>query len=143
VEADRTVNVGVSNDAGALLQISEGSGASGVVGVESDSGDSNANIITFDEQSLNADAITTYENALEVANDGEEPGATLEVSSNDSSIDTSMMTFEIGGTDITDNPTNISDDPNNPTNVDIVIDLTDTNSTSDINGDVQFVADTT
>ena len=143
VEANRTVNVGVKNDAGALLQISEGAGASGVVGVESDSGDGTADIITFDEQNLNADATTTYENALEVANDGEETGATLEVSSSESAIDTSVMTFEIGSTDITDNSTTISDDPSSPTNVDIVIDLTGTNSASDINGDVQFVADTT
>ena len=143
VQADRTVNVGVSNDAGALLQISEGAGASGVVGLESDSGDGNASIITFDEQNLNADAITTYENALEVANDGEETGATLKVSSSESTIDTSVMTFEIGGTDITDNAKTISDDPSSPTSVDISIDLTGTNSTSDIDGDVQFVADTT
>lgn len=140
VEANRTVNLGTSNDASALLTLKAGSGATSIVGTESDQG---VDMLQLNQQDLNEDAITRFENAIEVVNNGTEDVG-LYVDESTSGVP-DPLEFESGGSSITGSGNAASAaDLNSLTSVevDIVIDLTGATQDTDLpQNEVTFVAE--
>ncbi len=88
VEADRTVTVNTAGDNSALLTIEEGTSYDGVSLTNGDSG-----AVTIEFTELNENAITTFENAVDITNTGTQ---TVDVSVTDSPTDLTV-TVNNGG----------------------------------------------
>ncbi|OIB58947.1 hypothetical protein [Natrialba sp. SSL1] len=67
VEADRSVDIETTGDGGALL------GLEILSDTLAGDGEADEDVIEFDLDNLNADATTTFEDALEITNNGTEP----------------------------------------------------------------------
>ncbi len=137
VEADRTVDVGTAADSGALLQITEGAGAS--------SGEIFANAnneLSLNQSNFNTDAITTFDNAVNVTNTGSE-SVTLYVDDSDPGIGSALFLNESGGSSIVASGTGdgVQIAPTETVELDVVIDIRGDRSIGDIGSDITLVAE--
>ena len=137
VEADRTVDVSTANDDNALLQITEGAGAS--------SGEIFANAnneLSLNQSNFNTDAITTFDNAVNVTNTGNE-SVTLYVEDGDPGIGESLFLNKSDGTSIvgTDTNTGVEITAGSSVELDVVIDVRGDRSINDIQSDITLVAE--
>ena len=117
VQAERTVTLQSTGDNSANLRLTPGSGADQIV-------DGSGNQITFNETDLNENALTTYTDALQVANNGATETIGVWVTSeNDIG---SVLKFELSdGTSIVQsNPTsaNLTIDSGNSELVTVIVD---------------------
>ena len=124
VEADRTVNFGTTGDAGALLAFEINSGT-----LEGENSDGDQ--IEIDVDDLNEDATTRFDEAITVANNGEND---VELSIEDVPDD---MRIEHEGTNLDEEEVSIDADDN--LDLDVIFDIEGTASTED--GTVTFVAE--
>lgn len=126
VDADRTVTVSVTGDASALLELDLDTTYNGI----SDS--STGNAIQIDIEQLNDDAITTFDDALTVTNNGNQDVDLTVTNSPDA------LTFEDGGgTDIEGTPQAITADGGS---LDITIEVDLVNNAVPADQDVTFEA---
>jgi len=132
VEASRTVDLGVEGDSNALIAFSDGSGATGIIGSETDNDNS---MITLQEDLLNENATTTFEDALEVTNNGDED---VELSVSGSPSMGALMILDSDGNSIADSGEEITVDDS--PEFDIVINTTKSNTLPD---SVTFTANST
>ena len=138
VEAKRSVTIETSDDASALLGLEAGSGTTGIVGTET-SGEGES-IIQFDESNLNGDATTTWFQALQVTNNGEDD-VDFFVQDNPG-LATPLDFIENGGSSIVGSGQSITIASGTSTQIDIEVDLTGSNDASNIPSAVTFDAST-
>lgn len=120
VEADRTVTLNTAGDGGALLQFSVDDSYNGL-GSGSATGTQGEAVIEMNLEQINDDAVTTFEGALTITNDGSNP------------VDVTIDTTNLDG--ITFSPTNASldtTDTGNSVSVDIEVDTTGTVDDGDV-----------
>lgn len=136
VEADRTVNVNTAGDDSALLQITEGQGAS-----SSEIYATAGNQVSLNQSSLNADANTTFEQAVNVTNTGSE-NVTLYIDDADAGIGEQLVIKENGGSSIVGTSTTdgVSLPAGQTVELDVVIALR-SGSVSDIGSSLTIIAE--
>ncbi|WP_380683122.1 hypothetical protein [Saliphagus infecundisoli] len=117
VEADRSVSVTTAGDGSALLQFDVDDSYNGI----DDTGDG---VVALTFQDINQDAVTTFEGALTVTNNGSD-----DVSLSASNVPAAITFTDANGTDLA----NGVDIPSggNSANFDIEIDLVDNSEPSD------------
>jgi hypothetical protein len=137
VEAQRTVTLESTGDDSANLGLTPGSGAGEIV-------DDGSNQITFDEKDLNENALTTYTDALQIANN--DAGETIGVWVTDQNDIGSVLDFrKSDGTSIVEsNPSsaNLTIDSDGNELVTVVVDNRTTDLSSATISPVTVNADT-
>ena len=125
VEATRSVSIGTAGDSGALLSLTlDTESYNGLSdNSESNSGTNGANTVQIDLESINDNAVTTFDDALTIENNGNNP---VNLSINDSSVD--GVTFTLADGSIGANASDDSDQ----TTADIEVDTTGSVSDGDI-----------
>lgn len=157
VEAERTVNFDTSGDASALLGLTAGSGATGIVSTPtSTANNSNAavDVVRFDETDINGDATTRFNRVIEVVNNGSDP-VDFWIPGTDSNGNTisglgpsSELDFENAGTSLVGTRSNdavqlaASGNSGDRVEIDIVLDMTGANDAGDLPTTVTFTAET-
>jgi len=140
VTADRSVTVETSGDAaGALLGLSAGTGTTGIVSTEG-SGEGET-IIQFNESNLNGDATTTWSQALQVTNNGDDDVDFFVQSA--SGLAPPLNFIENGGSSVVGSGQSITIASGASTQIDIKVDLTGNNDASSIPSTVTFNASKT
>jgi hypothetical protein len=135
VEADRTVDVSTSADSNALLQITEGAGAS------SDEIFANANNeLSLNQSDFNTDAITTFDKTVNVRNTGAED-LTLYVDGGNDGIGSALFLNKSGGNSIVGSGNSVSINSSETVELDVVVDIRGTRSINDIGSDITLVAE--
>jgi hypothetical protein len=139
VEATRNVNLDTSNDNSASLQLEAGSGATSIVGTETDQG---VDMIELDETSLNEDAITRFDQAISVTNNGSQ-NVGLYVSTGTGLPDPLDIEESAGGTTIvgSGDSVNLETGSGNSIELNVVVDLTGTTTNSDLPSDITLNAE--
>lgn len=109
VDADRSVSISTTGDGGALLALSLDTGS--YTGLSDNSGTSNGtnseNTIQIDLESINDDAVTTFQDALIIENNGSNP---VNLSIDDTNV--SGVTFSLASTSL---PASATDDTDQTT----------------------------
>ena len=125
VEADRTVNISTAGDSSALLSLTldtaSYNGLSDTSG--SDSGPNNENTIQIDLESINDNAVTTFDDALIIENNG------------NNSVDLSINDDSLNGVTFTLNDSSVkadAADDTDQTTADIEVDTTQSVSDGDV-----------
>ena len=125
VEATRNVDLQTSGDGSALLQLEPGSGADGIVSYQSDDATS-ADLLQINQSNLNEDALTRFDNAINVTNGG---GDEVELSVNGTdALDIQNATTD---TSIAGPSNNVTLGPGESVELDVEIDLQDPNNAND------------
>lgn len=139
VQADRTVNFTATSDSNALLEFTEGTGATGVVGSTSAGGSGNT-IIQLEASSLNSDAITRWDAALTVTNTGSD-AVNFKIVSDTGLGSGAELDFEDNstGNSIVGNTVNLTASGGSVT-LNVVVDLTGSKQASNIPNTVTFEA---
>lgn len=145
VSADRTVDITATGDGAALLQLSNGTGATGIVGKTNASGDAGNQVIEFSAGSLNSDATTTWNAALTVKNTGQDD-VNFKIVDGDGDSGTNgigsgeeLQFTTLGGTDLTGNTVTLTAGGGS-IGVDVIVNLTGSNNDGNIPGSVTFQA---
>jgi hypothetical protein len=142
VEANRTVNIGSAGDTSALLKIESGSGASaGEITGEDTTGQVDQFRLTADD--LNGDAVTEFNKAIKITNDGAENVGLYIDDSTDDIGSSEELDIEDSSTDSTiigsGNSVDLSKDSS--VELDVVIDLTDGKEAKSIPSEITIIAE--
>jgi hypothetical protein len=125
VEATRSVSISTAGDSGALLSLTlETASYNGLSDTSgSDSGTNDADTIQIDLEEINDDAVTTFDDALTIENNGNNP---VDLSIDESSLDGVTFTLADGSVGADAN------DDTDQTTADIEVDTTGSVSGGDI-----------
>lgn len=135
VEADRTVSVNTAGDGSALLAFEVDTDYNGI-----NDSDGNGDVVALTFDDINQDAVTTFEGALTVTNNGSEE-VDFSVSDDSGNGILDVVTFEYdGGTDLSSTAATLA--AGTSVDIDIVIDLTGNNTAPDT-GALTFNAEAT
>ena len=147
VEAERTATVDVAGDANALLALDEGSNAPDGVVSNQDTGEiqidlESGNFGNQGAQGLNSNATTTFDELIEVQNQGTD-NISLSVSYNITGDDTAVdnvILYDTSGTDLTSGSVSLS--PGDIQEIGFKIETSDVASSSDtFNIEITFSAE--
>ena len=140
VEADREVDLSVASDDGALLVLEEGEHGENIIGTDDQH---EADVIKLEQDQLNENARTSFNDALDVRNEGSRE-VEFYVESDDHLGDDDILDFQVDGDSIVGgiaDGVTLSSGGGDAT-IDIVVNLRD-NDSSDLDDieEVTFVAE--
>jgi hypothetical protein len=141
VEATRNVNMTTSDDASALLQIAEHTSGSAVVSQQTGQGDNSVSLIQLERTDLNEDALTQFDDAITVTNNGtQDVGFYVQTISGQ--VPDALDFEETGGpSTIAGSANAVTINSGSSVDLNVIVDLTGAQSTTDLPADVTFDAD--